>query len=215
MNGDRMCGTQPMRVGLTGGITCGKSLVADAFASHGVPIIDTDLIARELVQPGSPALARIVAEFGDGVLDAAGALDRGKLRKRAFDDPLERRRLEDILHPEIIAEMNCRAEAVDAPYVVLVIPLLVETGYQGEVDRVLVVDCPEAVQVLRLVARDGETETTAQWVLAAQVSREDRLAAAHDVIDNSGRREAARAEVATLHSRYLTLARRGAHDSTG
>ncbi|MGH8495312.1 MAG: dephospho-CoA kinase [Gammaproteobacteria bacterium] len=204
---DPVAGGTPMRVGLTGGITCGKSLVADAFAAHGVPVIDTDFIAREVVHPGSPALARIVGEFGDGILDDAGALDRGRLRARVFDVPADRLRLEAILHPAIIEEMNRRAADVRAPYVVLVIPLLVETGYDTEVDRVLVVDCTEDAQIERLMTRDGESEAGARRILAAQVSREDRLAAADDIIDNSGSKEMARAAVALLHERYLELAR--------
>ncbi len=201
-----MRAVQPMRVALTGGITCGKSLVADAFAGHGAPVIDTDVIAHEITQPGSTALSRIVAEFGVEMLDAASALDRSKLRARVFEDPAARRSLEALLHPAIVAEMNRRAAAVQAPYVVLVIPLLVETGIEDEVDRVLVVDCPEDQQLRRLRARDGETETSARRILAAQATRKDRLAVADDVIDNSGTREATRNAVAALHLRYLELA---------
>lgn len=194
---------RPMRVGLTGGIASGKSLVADEFAALGVPVIDTDLLAREIVRPGTPVLDRVVAEFGAGVLDAAGALDRKRLRAIVFTDPLRRRRLEALLHPAIVAEMERRAAASPAPYVLLVIPLLVETGYAGRVDRVLVVDCPEALQLERLVERDAGTEAAARRILASQASREQRLAVADDVIDNSGSLDSVRETVAALHARYL------------
>jgi len=196
----------PMRIGLTGGIASGKSLVADEFAALGVPVIDTDLLAREVVQPGHPALERVAAEFGAGVLDADGALDRARLRDIVFGDALRRRRLEALLHPAIVEEMERRVAASTAPYVVLVIPLLVETGFERQVDRVLVVDCPEAVQIERLMARDGENAAGARRMLAAQATRRARLAAADDVIDNAGSREAVRAAVAALHERYLRLA---------
>ena len=196
----------PMRIGLTGGIASGKSLVADEFAALGVPVIDTDLLAREVVQPGHPALERIAAEFGAQVLDADGALDRGRLREIVFGDAPRRRRLEALLHPAIVAEMDRRAAASAAPYVLLVIPLLVETGFERQVDRVLVVDCPEAVQIERLMARDGESEAGARRMLAAQAPRRARLAAADDVVDNAGTREAVRAAVAALHEHYLRLA---------
>ena len=196
----------PMRIGLTGGIASGKSLVADEFAALGVPVIDTDLLAREVVQPGHPALERLAAEFGAGVLDADGALDRARLRDIVFGDALRRRRLEALLHPAIVEEMERRVAASTAPYVVLVIPLLVETGFERQVDRVLVVDCPEAVQIERLMARDGENAAGARRMLAAQATRRARLAAADDVIDNAGSREAVRAAVAALHERYLRLA---------
>lgn len=210
-----MAGRGPLKVGLTGGIASGKSLVADAFADHGMPVIDSDVLARELVQPHSPALGRIVAEFGAGVLDAGGGLDRTKLRGAVFGDAERRRRLEAILHPAIVARMERRAAASQAPYVVLVVPLLVETGYAGQVDRVLLVDCPEAAQRERLMRRDGESEASARRMLAAQATREQRLAAADDVIDNSGPPDAARAAVAALHDRYLQLATRVAPDREG
>jgi dephospho-CoA kinase len=196
----------PMRIGLTGGIASGKSLVADEFAALGVPVIDTDLLAREVVQPGHPALERIAAEFGAQVLDTDGALDRGRLRDIVFGDTPRRRRLEALLHPAIVAEMDRRAVTSTAPYVLLVIPLLVETGFERQVDRVLVVDCPEAVQIERLMARDGESAAGARRMLAAQAPRRARLTAADDIIDNAGTREAVRAAVAALHEQYLRLA---------
>ncbi|CAN5189375.1 dephospho-CoA kinase [soil metagenome] len=197
----------PVRIALTGGIGCGKSLVADAFAALGAPVMDADVIAREVVQPGSATLARVVAEFGEDILDHENALNRALLRARVFADPAKRRSLEAILHPAILATMERRAAEARAPYVVLVIPLLVETGIAAQFDRVLVVDCAQALQVRRLMGRDGETEDSASRMLAAQASRHDRLAAADDVVDNSGTRDRTRAAVGRLHRQYLELAR--------
>jgi dephospho-CoA kinase len=196
----------PYRVGLTGGIASGKSAVADAFARRGVPIVDTDAIARDVVEPGRPALAEVVRAFGPGVLDADGRLDRRALRTLVFAQPDLRRRLEAILHPAIRAEMHARADAAAGPYVVVAIPLLVENGLQAQVDRVLVVDCPPEVQLARLLARDGETPEGARRILAAQASREARLAAADDVLVNDGSLADLDARVGTLHRDYLARA---------
>ncbi|MBS0375455.1 MAG: dephospho-CoA kinase [Proteobacteria bacterium] len=196
----------PLRIGLTGGIASGKTAVAAAFARRGVPVIDTDQLAREVVEPGRPALAAVVAAFGAGVLGADGRLDRRQLRAIVFADAARRRELEAILHPAIRAAMAEAVAGLRAPYVVLAIPLLVETGGRDPVDRVLVVDCPPELQVARLMARDGETVDAARAILAAQASREARLAAADDVIDNHGTLEALEAAVAQLHERYLALA---------
>lgn len=195
-----------LRIGLTGGVASGKSTVADFFAALGVEIVDTDVIARELVVPGSPALAGIVDAFGPGVLDETGALDRRKLRRIVFADDAKRRRLEAILHPRIREAALARAAASAAPYVMLAVPLLFETGFDRLVDRTLVVDCPEAIQIARLVARDGVGEAEARAVVDAQMAREARRAAADDLIDNSGDLEATRARVVDLHERYLDLA---------
>jgi dephospho-CoA kinase len=196
----------PYRVGLTGGIASGKSAVADAFARRGTPIVDTDAIARDVVEPGRPALAEVVRAFGPGVLDADGRLDRRALRTLVFAQPELRRRLEAILHPAIRAEMHARADAAAGPYVVVAIPLLVENGLQAQVDRVLVVDCPPEVQLARLLARDGETPEGARRILAAQASREARLAAADDVIVNDGSLAELDARVDALHRTYLVRA---------
>jgi dephospho-CoA kinase len=196
----------PYRVGLTGGIASGKSAVADAFARRGTPIVDTDAIARDVVEPGRPALAEVVRAFGPGVLDADGRLDRRALRTLVFAQPELRRRLEAILHPAIRAEMHARADAAAGPYVVVAIPLLVENGLQAQVDRVLVVDCPPEVQLARLLARDGETPEGARRILAAQASREARLAAADDVIVNDGSLAELDARVDALHRAYLVRA---------
>ena len=199
---------RPFRVALTGGIASGKTTVANLFAAHGVPLIDTDVIAREVVEPGQPALELVAAAFGPEVLGPDGRLDRRQLRERIFQDPSARRTLESILHPAIRAEMELqsRAAANTAPYQVLVIPLLAEGGRRDHVDRVLVVDAPEDVQVARLVARDHVTEAQARAALHAQIGRADRLALADDVIVNTGAPHDLEVQVELLHQRYLELA---------
>ncbi|MCZ8130632.1 MAG: dephospho-CoA kinase [Steroidobacteraceae bacterium] len=195
-----------LRIGLTGGIASGKSAVADAFARRGIEIVDTDVLAREVVEPGTPALAAVVETFGPDVLGPDGRLDRRRLRTRVFADPAERQRLEAILHPAIRAAMRSRAAAATTPYVVIAIPLLVENGLQSQVDRVLVVDCPPELQLARLLARDGETPEGARAILAAQATREARLVEADDVVTNAGTLAELEAQVAALHERYLALA---------
>lgn len=194
------------RVGLTGGIASGKSLVAGMFQDLGVPVIDTDRIAREVVAPGFPGLAEIVAAFGPGLLRADGSLDRSRLRTLVFGDPEQRRRLESITHPRILAAMEARCRDAGGPYQVLVIPLLVEAGLRDWVDRILVVDCPEEVQRRRLMDRDGESLGGADRLLAAQLDRTARLAHADDVLDNAGTPDEARRQVRELHEDYLKRA---------
>jgi dephospho-CoA kinase len=196
----------PLRIGLTGGIASGKSAVAAAFTRRGVTVVDSDQVAREVVAPGTPALAAITAEFGPDVLTPEGTLDRRRLREIVFADTDRRRWLERLLHPAIRARAAAQAAAVSAPYVILAIPLLVETGQVGNVDRVLVVDCAPEVQRSRLLARDGETPERAAAILAAQASRAERLAAAHDLIENEGSLEDLDRAVGALHARYLALA---------
>jgi dephospho-CoA kinase len=198
------------RVALTGGIASGKTTVANLFAAHGVPLVDTDLIAREVVEPGQPALAAVVAAFGADVLDPQGRLDRRRLRETIFADAAARDRLEAILHPAIRAEMERQSAAVanKGPYQLLVIPLLTESGRRDHVDRVLVVDAPESLQVERLMARDSVTREQAQASLRAQASRSARLAMADDVVTNSGQPEQLREQVAALHASYVNFARR-------
>jgi dephospho-CoA kinase len=204
-----------LRIGLTGGIASGKSTVAQLFAGHGVPVIDLDLVAHEVVAPGEPALAAIVAAFGPDVLDAAGQLDRTALRARVFQDPAERKRLEALLHPRILEAAVRHAETAGGPYQVIVAPLLVEFGLTGWVDRVLVVDCPTETQLQRLLARDGGDETIARAILASQASREQRLAAADDVIVNDGPPERLAAAVAALDAVYREMAAGGERDRAG
>ena len=196
-----------LRVGLTGGIASGKSAAAAVFAALGVPILDSDLIAREVVAPGSPGLAAIRARFGESVLQADGQLDRRALRALVFADPAARRDLEAITHPRIRQRMTELAATAGGPYQVHAIPLLVEGGARrAGLDRVLVIDCPEEVQVARVMARDQVDEAGARAVLAAQASRAQRLAAADDVIVNDQGLEALRGAVTALHQRYLALA---------
>jgi dephospho-CoA kinase len=197
------------RVALTGGIASGKTTVANLFAAHGVPLVDTDLIAREVVEPGQPALAAVVATFGADVLDQEGRLDRRRLREIIFGDAAARGRLEAILHPAIRAEMERQsAAAADAgPYQLLVIPLLAEGGRPNHVDRVLVVDTPESVQVARLMARDAVTREQAEASLRAQAARTARLGIADDVVNNTGRIEDLRDQVDELHLQYVNFAR--------
>lgn len=195
-----------IKIGLTGGIASGKSTVAKLFAALGVPIIDTDQIAREVVEPGQPPLERLVERFGRGILTPDGHLDRPKLREIVFSDPRARADLEALTHPAIGSAVEALSEAAGGPYQILVIPLLVEKGLGARLDRVLVVDCPEALQVRRLQARDGSTLEQAQAILNAQTSRAARLKAAHDVILNESDLASLRDQVAALHRRYLQLA---------
>ena len=194
------------RVALTGGIASGKSTVAGMFATLGVPVIDTDQIAREVVEPGRPALAAVVDAFGPEVLAHDGNLDRRRLRDRVFADPEQRRRLEAILHPAIRAAMERQSQSAGGAYQLLVIPLLAEGGRRDHVDRVLLVDAPESVQIERLVQRDGGTREQAEAALRAQASRAQRREIADDVLDNTGDAAELRGKVAALHERYLALA---------
>lgn len=193
-------------IGLTGGIGSGKTEVGVRFARCGVPVIDTDQLARELVEPGQPALVEIVTAFGPDCLDDRGRLRRDHLRERVFADPDGRRRLEAILHPRIRALMQARVAELDTPYCMVVIPLLVETGMTDLVDRVLVVDVPEAEQIRRVMARDKVPEEHARRILAAQTRRDQRLERADDVLENIGDLDLLNRQVAALHARYLVLA---------
>lgn len=191
-------------IAVTGGIASGKSEVTRRFEALGAPVLDADLIARTLVEPGQPALQEIVARFGAHILDERGALDRRKLRDRVFADADSRRHLEAILHPRVWQVLREGARDAVAPYVLLAIPLLVESGHYDWVDRVLVIDVPEIVQVARVMRRDGVDRASAQATLAAQTSRGARLARAHDVIVNDGSLADLDAAVARLHVRWLT-----------
>lgn len=193
-------------VGLSGGIGSGKTAVSAAFARRGVPIIDTDVLARELVEPGQPALAEIVQRFGSQCLTAGGQLDRRSLRQQVFADAGARQALEAILHPRIRAAVQAQLATLDAPYCLVVIPLLAENpGFRTLLDRVLVVDVAPELQRQRVMARDGIDANQAQAMLAAQASRAQRLAIADDVIDNSGNLAALDPQVAALHRQYLHL----------
>ena len=202
----------PFCVALTGGIASGKSAVSGCFAAHGVEVIDADVVARELVAPGAPALREIVALFGADMLDDNGGLDRRAMRALVFADTGARRRLEGILHPRVRNALRERAGAAQGAYVMLAIPLLVESG--GEyawVDRVLVVDVPRDVQRARLMQRDGVDIQLAESMLDAQACRDQRLAIADDVIMNDGSLAELDDTVGTLHLRYLALAAQRTH----
>jgi len=196
-------------VGLTGGIGSGKSAAAHEFARLGAEVVDTDAIAHELTRPGGAAVQEVRRQFGADYVDAAGAMDRAKMRALAFSDPQAKARLERLLHPLIRAESDRRIAASRAPYVVHVVPLLVESpGYRERVSRVLVVDCPPDLQRARVRQRSGLGDDEIRRILEAQAPRDTRLSAADDVIDNSGTLDALHKQVAALHSRYLTMAGR-------
>jgi dephospho-CoA kinase len=193
-------------VGLTGGIGSGKSAVTAEFERLGVPVVDADLVAREVVMPGSPGLREVVAAFGTDVLGADGMLDRKQLRLRVFDDDTQRKRLEAILHPKIRDRIRHKLEAITTPYCILCVPLLVERQGYENVDRILVIDCSEQLQITRVMARDDLTRSQVEAIMRTQATREQRLAMADDVIDNSRGLDALRAPIAKLHAKFTEIA---------
>jgi dephospho-CoA kinase len=210
-----MSAQRPMLVGLTGGIASGKSAVAKLFLDLGVPVIDTDELAREVVAPGTPGLEIVRRAFGDGVLANDGSLDRARLRHMVFANPARRAHLEEILHPLILRRLQAASADAGGPYQIHVVPLLVESGLERKVDRVLVVDCSEHRQISRLMGRDGETEESARRILAAQSGRQARLSAADDVILNEGQVADLAPLVARLDAFYRGLAESGEFSSPG
>lgn len=194
-------------IGLTGGIGSGKSAAAEAFARLGAAVVDSDEIARRLTDPGGAAMPHIRSLFGDAFVAASGAMDREAMRRRVFSDPAAKLALERLLHPMIRAESQRQIAEATPPYVVHVVPLLVESpDYRARVDRVLVVDAPEETQVARVGARSGLAPEEVRAIMRSQASRAERLAAADDVIDNGGGLDALRAQVEALHVKYLALA---------
>ena len=199
----------PYLVGLTGGIGSGKSEVADLFAARGADVLDADQVAHAISRRGEAGYDAIVASLGREFVGKDGTLDRGALRRRAFDDPTFRRDLELLLHPLIAARLEQAIATLRGPYCVLVVPLLLErSGFRRRVARVLVVDCPEQEQVRRVQARSGLSGDEVRRIMATQLPRSDRLAQADDVIDNAGPRDALVPQVARLDARYRDLARR-------
>jgi dephospho-CoA kinase len=196
----------PLRVGVTGGIGSGKSALTDRLAERGIEIVDADVIAREVVEPGSAALAAIAGRYGSDVLQADGALNRAALRKIVFEDPEERRWLEALTHPLIGERIAERLADAASPYVVLVSPLLLEGSQKDFVDHVVVVDVPEDLQVRRTTARDDNPEALVRRIMAAQLERSRRLARADSVVDNSGSLEDLDRQARDLHEKLLGLA---------
>jgi dephospho-CoA kinase len=196
-------------VGLTGGIGCGKTTVANLFADRGASVIDTDEIAHALTAPGGAAMPALLAEFGPNYATADGALDRARMRELVFSRPDARARLESILHPRIREATAAAAAIATGPYVIFVVPLLIESGtWRDRVGRVLAIDCPEQLQVARVMARNGLSAPQVRAIMAAQVTRDQRLAAADDVIVNDDGIEALRPQVDRLHEFYLSEAQR-------
>ncbi len=202
-------------IGVTGGIGSGKTTVAKFFSSLGVPVIDADELARQVVVPGQPAYGEILQLFGSGILTKSGELDRRQLRERVFSDSAKRARLEAIVHPRVYAQMTQELECLDTPYAIVVVPLLIESGGNEFVDRVLVVDSPEEFQIARTCHRDGTTRAAIEKILAAQLDRGSRLSAADDVIENDASEEALGEEVSRLHQQYLAEAARIASERPG
>lgn len=211
---DVLPGQHPYAVGLTGGIASGKSTVAEAFATLGVPVLDADQAARAVVAPGTPGLEAIVQHFGTGCLAPDGSLDRAAMRRIVFGHETDRRALEAIVHPRVRDLLRAQLQAVTAPYAVLVIPLLAETWpAYAWLDRILLVDVPEETQRARLMRRDGIDATLADAMLAAQAPRTRRQELAQDVLENAGSLESLRKSVSVLHTQYLRRARARERDA--
>lgn len=194
-------------VGITGGVASGKSTVCRYFADRGIPVIDTDLIARQVVVPGSQGLDLVRQHFGESVLSSDGQLDRRQLRRLVFDDATQRKALESILHPLIRAEVTRQIAACNSDWLLLAVPLLVEKGWQETVDRVMVVDLSESEQLRRLCQRDGIDPSQAKAMIDSQAPRQVRLAAADDVVDNSGDLTFLASQLDDLYDRYRVLAK--------
>ena len=197
-------------IGLTGGIASGKTTVSNLFAEAGAAVVDADIAARKVVEPGQPSLEAIADAFGQAILDENGGLDRMALREKVFASESARKELESILHPAIRNFMRQWIAALEAegfPYCIRVVPLLVETNQHKDVDRTLVVDVPREMQIERLMLRDGGSDELAEQILASQASREERLAVADDVIKNDGAPDGLKAAVEELHQQYLSLAK--------
>lgn len=198
-------GKYPLIVGLTGGIGSGKSTVAEGFAALGIPVIDADRLAHELVEPGQPALEEIIATFGVDCIREDGRLDREYMRRQIYADAARKRQLEAILHPRIRQRIKTLLAGISAPYCIVVIPLLLETGQTDLVDRILVVDTPEKEQLKRVAARDGLTHNAVMAIMAAQTDRSTRLNAADDVIINDSELDSLSGRIQELHQFYMEI----------
>lgn len=194
-----------LRIGLTGGIGCGKTTVTDLFIQYGIPVSDADLIAHQLVEPGKPAHQKIIESFGTNILNEDQTLDRAALRQLVFDNPQKKQHLEEIIHPLVYVTMNQWAEKQNSPYVIFSIPLLIETNHQHDVDRVLVIDAPEAIQIERVQKRNDLSVEEIRKIISTQVSRHERQRAADDLISNEDDIEQLKKQVSKLHNFYLTL----------
>jgi dephospho-CoA kinase len=204
---------RPFVVVLTGGIGSGKTAVSDRFGQLGVPVVDTDIIAREIVEPGQPALQKIIEVFGKHILNKAGELDRKAMRELVFSDSASKSQLEQILHPAIRAEAMHQVQLSRAPYCIVVVPLLAESGSFQWTDRVLVVDVDESTQIRRVMTRDQINSSQANAILKAQASRQQRIEIADDIIENSGKVEDLEKSILTLHVKYTAMSQ--AHQTDG
>ncbi len=194
-------------IGLTGGIGSGKSTVTTLFGKLGVPVVDADIVSRQVVEPGQPALTEINRQFGPSILTAEGQLDRQRLREVIFASAIKRRQLEKILHPRILAEMKRQARQWATPYCIFAIPLLLEAGQQDEVEQIVVVDATDDIRRQRIKKRDHLSDNEIDAVFKTQLGRNERLAAADDIITNNGDLGALQQQVETLHRRYLNMAK--------
>lgn len=204
-----------LRVALTGGIASGKSAAAAVFRQLGIPVIDTDRVARELAEPGMPGFTALVKSFGEEILDESGRLNRPRLRNAIFSDDATRQRVNGILHPLILAAVERELAALRSPYAIIEIPLVAETGIAQDFDRVLVIDATDAVRIRRLQDRDRVSAAQAQAALNAQAPREARLRVATEVVENNGSPDALRASIHAVHAKYLELAKRFASAHSG
>lgn len=201
----------PLTVGLTGGIGSGKSTISQQFASLGVPVIDTDLIAREVVTTGQPALQALKSHFGAVILNIDGSLNRQKLRQIIFSDPQQKSYVENLLHPLILQQLRHQLEDIEAPYVIIEIPLLFEAGWQSQVDQILVVDLPEELQIERLMMRSVIDKNSLEQIINSQAPRSERIGHADQLIDNRGNLTEISQQVSELHHLYLQLAQKRHH----
>lgn len=195
-----------LKVGLTGGIGCGKSTVCNLFAQHGIPIIDADIIARQLVEPGQPALCVLAEKFGTDILNLDGSLDRAKLRTMVFADAEKKRQLDDLMHPLVYDRINSEMNVLSGDYCIVAVPLLLETGKAEMFDKILVIDCSVETQIQRVSCRDGLDREQILRIIATQISRDERLKMAHEVIDNSTTLTQLAKQVEKLHNSLIFLA---------